>query len=329
MRRREFITLLGGAAAAWPVTAHAQPKRLPVVAFVLSSPPATQMAGSNPVSPPARGFLHGLHELGWIDGRNVIVERLSTEGDPRRAPAILAELLTRGVDVVMLGGARWLHEAGQQATKTIPTVALFAEDPVAAGLIRSLARPGGNLTGVAITTGPEFHGKQLQLLQELAPRISRAAFIAPRGVLEQYRTVAGPAGITVIPVEVNIPEQFAEAFATIGRERIDALMASGAAINYVHYSRIVAFASENRLPATYGNREAVEGGGLMSYGTSLSGAYRQAARLVAKFLEGARPGDIPTEQATTFELVINARTAKALGLVIPQTIMLQADEVIE
>src|SRR5215212_8984632 len=329
MRRREFITLFGGAVAASPLTTHAQPKRLPVVALVLSSPPANQMVGSHPVSPPTRGFLQGLYELGWVDGRNLVVERRSAESDPRRAPAMFAELLTRGVDVIMLGGARWLHEAGQQATRTVPTVALFAEDAVASGLIQSLPQPGGNLTGVAITTGPEFYGKQLQLLRELAPRISSVAFIAPRGVLDQFRAVAVPAGIKVIPVEVNIPEQFAEAFATIRHERIDALMASGAAINYVHYSRIVAFASENRLPASYGNREAVEGGGLMSYGTSLSGAYRQAARLVARFLEGAVLGDIPTEQATTFELLINARTAKAQGLVIPQTLVLQADEVIE
>jgi putative tryptophan/tyrosine transport system substrate-binding protein len=330
MRRREVIIGFGTAtmAGVMPVTAQ-RAKRLPVVGFVLSAPPVIGMTGPDPVNPPARGLVHGLRDLGWIDGRNISIERRSAESDPRRAPAIIDELIARGVDVIMLGGARWLHDAAQAATRTIPTVALFAEDPVVAGLITSLARPGGNLTGVAVTTGPDFHGKQLQILAELVPRITRAAFIAPQGVVKQFLGVAHPAGVMVVPATVDVPEQYTEAFATVVRERADALIASGGAVNYVHHMRIVTFAAEKRLPTIFGDREAVEAGGLAAYGASLSGAYRQAARLVAGFLSGARLGEIPTEQVATFELVINAKTAKALGLTIPPTLLAFATEVLE
>ena len=330
MRRREFITLLGGAAVAGSLPSAAQqPKRLPVVALVFGAAPLAEVVGPDPIAPPARGFVRGLRDLGWIDGRNVVIERRSADGEPQRAPAIFAELLARDVDVIMLGGARWLIDAARAATRTIPTVTVFLDDPVAAGLISNLARPGGNLTGVTLTTGPEFHGKRLQLLTELAPRITRVAFLGVPEVLEQYRGVARPAGVAVIPFQIEVAEQYDEAFATILREGADALMVSSGAVNYVGAKRVVTFAAESRLPAMYASREAVDAGGLMSYGTSVPGVWRQAARLVDRILKGAKPGDVPVEEPTTFELVINARTAKALGLTIPQSLIARADEVIE
>ena len=170
MRRRTFITGLAGATVASPLTAVAQQsKRLPVVGFVLSTTPLAEMIGSDPVEPTVRAFVHGLRDFGWIDGRTVAIERRSAEGDPQRAPAIFAELLARGIDVMMLGAARWHQDAALQATRTIPIVSIFDDDPVAAGLVMSLARPGGNLTGVTYTTGPQLYGKRLQLLAELAP----------------------------------------------------------------------------------------------------------------------------------------------------------------
>ena len=330
MRRREFIALLGGAAAHALPAAAQQQKRLPVVALVfIDIRDVADMAGPDPVFPVARAFVHGLRDLGWIDGRTVVIERHSSGNDPQRAPAIFAGLLARGADVIALGGARWLHEAALAATRTIPIVALFSEDPVAAGRIASLARPGGNLTGVVQATGPEFFAKRLQLLLELAPRATRVAFLAPSGVLEQFRSVAPPGGVTIVPVEIDVATQFDAAFATILRERADALMVGGSAVMYGNAERLVAFAAANRLPAMHAFREAVDGGGLMSYATNVPGIFRQMARLTARFLEGARPGDIPAELPVKFELVINLKTAAALGLAVPPSIMARADEVIE
>ena len=328
MRRREFITLLGGAAFTHALPSAAQPKRLPVVAFVSPSVPLAEIVGADPVYPPARAFVHGLRDLGWIDGRNVIIERRSAEDDPQRAPAIYAELLARGVDVIMPGGSRWMQGAALLATRNIPIIAVFTEDPVAADLIKSLARPGGNLTGVTVAVGPDIQSKRLQLLAEFAPGITRVAFLAPPEVLALLGRIARPAGVTIVPVQVEFVGQYDGAFATILRERADALLAIGS-IHYVYFQRITAFASESRLPAIYGIREAVEAGGLMCYGASVPGAFRQSARLVDRILKGARPEDLPTEQPTAFELVINAKTAQALGLTMPLSIIAQADEVIE
>jgi putative ABC transport system substrate-binding protein len=199
MRRREFITLLTGTAA-WPLAVGAQQlTRMPVVGVVFAATRVAEMLGPNPIALPARGFVHGLRDLGWTDGANIVLDRRSAEGDPERAPSIFAELLARGVDVLMVGGVRWLQNAAQQATRQVPTVTDFSEDPVAAGLIASLARPGGNLTGVTQTTGPEFYSKQLQLLREVAPRMSRAAFLGSRWQLELYRAAVPPTGVAGHP----------------------------------------------------------------------------------------------------------------------------------
>jgi putative tryptophan/tyrosine transport system substrate-binding protein len=324
------MTVLGGAAAARALPAHAQQlKRLPVLGLVGSSAPVVDMDGSNPTSQPILGFVQQLQDLGWIDGRNIHIERRSAEGDPQRASAIFAELLGRGVDVIAVTGALFLQEAAQRATRTIPTVANFAEDPIAAGLIASLARPGGNLTGVTLFTGPEFHSKRLQLLQELAGHISRIAFLATRKTLEHYGSVARPMGATVFPVEVDVAEHFETAFTMIVRKRAEAVMVGGGPLYYNHGARVVAFAAERRLPTIYSHRESVAAGGLMAYGASAVGNFRQMARMIDKILKGAKPADLPVEQPTKFELVINLKTAKELGLPLPPTLLAQADEIVE
>jgi len=328
--RREFTSTLFGAAAVWPLAARAQPAgRRPVVAFIHAVIPPAEMAGTNPISPLARAFVHGLHDLGWIEGQTVLIERRSAEGDPQRAPAIFAELITRGVDVVAMGGSRWLREAALQATRIIPTVLLFDADPVAEGVVPSLARPGGNLTGVMISTGGEFIGKRLQFLRELAPAVARVACIASSEVWESYRRSTAAVDIPLVFAPVDRSEQFDEAFATILRERADALVTEGSPIIYVQRGRIVAFAAERQLPLAANNRESVEEGALMSYGIKASGLFSDLAVYVDRILKGAKPSDLPIQRPTRFELIINARTAKALGLIVPPTLLVIADEIVE
>jgi putative ABC transport system substrate-binding protein len=329
MRRREFVTLIGGAAV-WPLAARAQPApRLPVVAFVHAVIPWTDMVGSDPASPLARAFVHGLRDRGWVEGQTVMIERRSAEGQPQRAPAIFAELMTRGVDVIAMGGSQWLREAAQQATKTIPTVLLFDSDPVTEGVVPSLARPGGNLTGVMVSMGGELIGKRLQLLKQLAPAVARVACIASSEVWELYRRSTATADIPPVFAPVDRSEQFEEAFATILREHADALVTEGSPIIYVQRGRIVTFAAEHRLPFAANNRESVEEGGLMAYGVKASGLFSDLAIYVDQILKGAQASDLPIQRPTRFELIINARTAKTLGLTIPPTLLVIANEVIE
>jgi ABC-type uncharacterized transport system substrate-binding protein len=313
-----------------PLTARAQPaKRLPTIAIVYSVGSIAEMAGVDPLGVNMRAFERGMRDLGWIDGRTVTIDRRSPEGDPQRAAAILAEVVANRPDVIMLGGARWLHEAALRATRTIPIVAPFGEDPVAAGLISSLARPGGNLTGVTRTPGPEFYGKAIEFLREVAPNIRRLAFLAPREAQDAFQEVGQQAGIAIIPISADVSEQLDAAFASIRRERVDALLVPSGPIFLQNARRIAAFAAESKLPGLFGMRQSVEAGGLMSYGPSIMVLYRQMARQVDRILNGARPEDIPTERPTTFELVINAKAAAALGLAIPPTLLVLADEVIE
>ena len=329
MRRRNFITLLGGGVA-WPLVARAQPTpRRPVVGFVHAVIPLAEMTGSNSTSPLARAFVQGLHDLGWIEGQTVVIERRSAEGDPQRAPAIFAELVAGGVDVIAMGGSRWLREAAQKATRTVATVLLFDADPVAEGVVSSLARPGGNLTGVTISTGGEFLGKRLQLLKELAPAVARVACIASNEVWESYRGITAEADVPPVFAPVNRSEQFDEAFAIILRGRADALVTEGSPIIYVQRDRIVAFAAEHQLPLATNNRESVEEGALMSYGVKASGLFSDLAVYVDRILKGARPSDLSIQRPTRFELVINARVGKMLGLTVPRSLLALADDVIE
>ena len=327
--RRMFNALAVTAVAAHACPASAQhPKTLPSVGIVNPTLPIADTLGLDPRSPLMSALVQGLRDLGWVDERTVRLERRSAEGDPTRAAGIFADLLARNVDVIMLGGARWLHDAALQATGTIPIVAVFQDDPVAAGLIGSLARPGRNLTGVTLATGPEFQSKRLQFLIEIAPRTARAAFLAPPEVLRQYREVALPAGVAVIPIPHVVGTRYDEAFAAVLREQGDALMVGGG-VHYGNAQSIADFAAASRLPTIFPWREGVDAGGLMSYGTNVAGVWRQSARLVDRFLKGSKIGDVPVEQPTNFELIVNSKTAKALGLTIPPSILIRADEVIE
>ena len=326
---RRTLLFLGGAAVAVarPATAQ-QPKRLPVVAIV-SSVPLVDLTGADPKNKPTGAFLAGLRSHGWIEGQNIAIERRSVEGKPEHAPAVLRELLTRGVDVIFLGGTGWLHSAALAATQSVPLVALFAGDPVVDGFVTSLARPGGNITGVTRTAGAELYGKWLQLLRDIAPSAVRPAFLASGEIIQSFHRITIPSGLSVLPIRVEVPDGLDAAFATIVREKADSLIVSTGPQFHSRVQRIATFASEQKLPGVYALREVVEVGGLMSYGPSVLAQFRQAASYAHRILNGAKPAELPVEQPTTFELVINARTAKALGLAIPSSLLVQAEEVIE
>jgi putative ABC transport system substrate-binding protein len=270
-----------------------------------------------------------LRELGWIEGRTVNVERRSAEGRPERGQEILAEFIARRVDVIFTAATDWLVDTAHKATRTIPIVAIFNRDPVATGLVAGLARPGGNLTGLTTTTGSELYDKRLQLFKELAPKIGRIAFIGTSLAWEAYRSDSGAAVVPLVFAPVDRAEDFDRAFAIVLQERADALLVSHGPILFNNAPRIVVFAAERRLPAAYPWREATEAGGLMSYGSSAQGLFRQAAGHVDQILRGAKPAELPVAQPTKFELVINLKTAKALGVAVPPTLLARADEMIE
>ena len=321
MRRRDAITLLGATALARALPATAQQLgRPPVVGLVFTT---------DPNGVPAQAFVNRMRDLGWIEGRTVSIERRTAEKDPLRLSAQFAQLRALGAKVNVVAGARWMQETAGHATGDVPVITLFHEDPVAAGLIASLARPGGNITGVTSTTGPELYSKRLQFFAEIAPGPRRIALLGSRNQLEQSREITLAPGLTIIPVQVERAEDYDAAFSAIIKEEARGLMVAAGPINYVNSKRIVTFASNHKLPAIYANREAVEEGGLMSYGPSIPGAFRQMAGMADRLLKGERPGDIPVEQPTLFELVINAGTANRLGFTIPPTMLAVADEVID
>ena len=326
--RRALLALTASAAAVAFCARAQQAGRLPVVGFVLGATPVAEMTGSDPASPVTRAFLHGLRDLGWVEGKTVMIERRSVESDPARAPGIFADLVARGADVIVYTWARGSYDAVNKATRTIPTVVNFGTDPVADGLIASLAHPGGNLTGLTSDTGPEFMAKRLQLLKEMAPGVTRVAFLGQSEYMESYLKHPG-AERPHFFAQVENPVQFDEAFAAITRERVDALNIFTGNVTYAHRGRIVAFAARQRLPAAYPFAEAAREDGLMSYGSNQSSNFRQMAGIVDKILKGARPADLPVERPTKFELVINLKTAKALGIAVPPLVLARADEIIE
>jgi putative ABC transport system substrate-binding protein len=331
MRRRDFVKVICGTAAAWPLAARAQqPPRRPVVAVTYGGPRSADISGPNPAFPPARAFVDTLRNLGWIDGRTVDLESRTAEGRPERAPDIIAEFMARGVDVIVVGATDWLLYAALKATRTVPLIAIFNEDPVALGLVRSLARPGGNLTGVTTAPGRLLVEKRLELLKELAPRVARVAFLGRRPAWESYRSEAGAAVLPLVFAPADSAEELGEAFAAVLRERADALLISHGPVMFYGAPRIAAFAAERLLPAVYPWREAVQAGGLLSYGPVVEGHFRRMAELTDKILKGTKPADMPVEQPTRFETVVNLKTAKALGLKISESfLLLRADEVIE
>jgi ABC-type uncharacterized transport system substrate-binding protein len=275
----------------------------------------------------------GLRDLGYLEGKNIVIEYRWAEGKYDRFPDLAAELVRLKVDVIVTGGTP-ATQAAMRATTTIPIVMMATGDPLRTGLVASLARPGGNVTGTT-QLGAEVAGKRLQILKETVPKLSRVAFLrnpasaAHAPYFNDLQAAARGLRLTVQSVEVQEPNEFEAAFARMTRERPDALIVTGDAIHQLRQAWIVDFAAKRRLPALYQLKDYVEAGGLMSYGASISDNYRRAATYVDKILKGAKPADLPVQQPTKFELVINLKTAKALGLTIPQTLLQRADQVIE
>jgi putative ABC transport system substrate-binding protein len=330
MRRREFITLIG-ASVAWPVAAEAQLK-VHRVALVFTTAPVAEMAGPDPVNPYARAFVRALRALGYVEGQNLILYRRSAEGQLSRYGDIIAELIQLKTEVIQTASFPAVHWA-QAASTTVPIVSVFNFDPVEAGLASSLARPGGNITGHTLSAGPEINGKRIALLKEILPGAARVAYLGtnedwegPSGKI--VRGAAQVLGLTVV-LAAHTSTEYAEAFNLLGRVPVDALFVSDGLYQIGNRRLIVDFARQSRLPDTYAFREAVVLGALMSYGADLLDVIRRSAGYVDKILKGAKPADLPIEQPTKFELVINLKTANALGITVPQTVLGRADEVIE
>ncbi len=323
MRRREFITLVGGAAATWPLAARAQqPSKLPTIGFL-----GADAAGWRPWTD---AFVARLRELGWIEGKAIAIEYRWTEGHPERLAEIAAEFVRRKVDLIVTYG--FAVPALKQATAAIPIVFAIALDPVGGGLVASLARPGGNVTGLSLQD-IDLAGKRLELLHEIVPSLRRLAILtnigSPQGAPEtrEVYAAARKLDLEIAPVEVRRAQDIAPAFEAL--KPTDALYVVADPIFTVNRNQIITLALGARLPATFNARAYVQDGGLMSYGPDFSDQFRRSAELVDKILHGAKPGDIPVEQPTKFELAINLKTAKALGLTVPQTLLVAADEVIE
>jgi putative ABC transport system substrate-binding protein len=326
-----IVTLTLGLLAA-PLAVEAQQAgKVHRVALVFTVSPVSEMAGPDPIHLVARVFLHALRALGYVEGQNLIFERRSAEGKFEQLPEILAELVRLKVDVIVTVGDEMTQRA-MEVTTTVPIVMLGGRNPVELGLVQSLARPGGNVTGLIVTPSPEIEAKRLQLLKEAVPKISRVAFLGtkrdrdtPAG--ESVRAAARRLGITLRLAELT-SDGYALAFAMLTRDRPDALFAAHTPQNFGYRHAIVDFAVKSRLPATHFIREFVDAGGLMSYGDIVSDRAGRAAMYVDKILKGAKPANLPVEQPRKFELFINLKTAKALGLTIPESVLLRADEVI-
>jgi putative ABC transport system substrate-binding protein len=326
LRRREFIALLGGAAAvAWPLVAHAQqPGKLPTIGFLGAAPSIESQR--------VAAFVQRLRGLGWIEGRTVAIEYRWAEGRSERYAENAAEFVRLKVDVIVTS-ATPPTLAAKQATVVIPIVFAAVSDPVGTGLVASLARPGGNVTGLANQIS-DTAGKKLEFLREVVPGLRRLAIMAnvgnPASVLDmgEAQATARALGLEVRTSEIRRAEDILPAFDAL-KDRADALYLSPDPLMNTNRSRINILAVGARLPTMHGGREYVEAGGLMSYGTNLPDQFRRAAEYVDKILRGAKPTDIPVEQPTKFDLIINLTTAKALGLTIPDSFLLRADEVIE
>jgi putative ABC transport system substrate-binding protein len=325
MRRRDFITLIGGAAA-WPLTVRAQsPTKIPRVGLIAGGAPTTEKHIFE-------AFREGLSELGYVEGQSIALEVRWAEGHFDRMPDLVDQLVRLKVDVLVVANSL-AAGAAKNATRTIPIV-MLAGDPVGLGLVTSLARPGGNLTGLSYFN-VELHSKRLQLLTQLVPGLARVAVlknptIAIHAIFwRETKLAAQKLGITIQPIEVRGVEDFEAAFAAARQANAQALVAFDDPLTIGYRSQIVNLAASNRLPAIYGFREFPVDGGLMSYGASFVVLFRRAATYVDKILKGAKPADLPIEQPTKFELVINLKAAKALGLSVPAVLLTQADEVIE
>jgi putative ABC transport system substrate-binding protein len=325
LKRREFITLVGGSAAAWPFAARAQQPAGNIPKIGLLWPGV-----STPPSPRMESFRKGLREQGYVDGRNVVIELRYPREGPQHFPALAADLVRMNVDVICAMGDL-APKLAQQATRTIPIVTI-ADDIVGAGLVTSLSRPGGNITGLTILS-PELSAKRLEVLKSVFPGITRvAALWDPTTGTAQVLVTKNAAqflNVDLQVLEVRRREDLAPAFEAARKERVEALNIFSSPFLSSLYHEIIGLAAETRLPAIYQWREHVEAGGLISYGPNLAEMWRQSAVMVAKVLSGGPPGDMPVEQPDKVELVVNQKTAKALGLELPLPLLIRADDLIE
>jgi putative ABC transport system substrate-binding protein len=325
--------LVTGVLLAAPQLASAQPAQKPHrVAIVLAISPVAEMAGSNPVHPITRAIVHELRALGYVEGRNLILERRSAQGKPDRYSSIIAELLASPLDALVLAGERSLIQAAKAATAGVPIVLINYPTPVEHGFAASLARPGGNITGTTGGTGWENDAKRLALLKEALPAISRVAYLAPKQFWEgpaaaPVQRAAASIGIELLPVE-HLADAEAS-FLAVERQRPAALFVAPSSPAFAQREVLPRLALKARLPSSFGLRQHAQAGGLMSYGVDFAEFNRRIAHYVDKILKGARPGDLPMEQPTKFELVVNLKTAQALGVTITPAVLQRADRVIE
>jgi putative ABC transport system substrate-binding protein len=324
MKRREFITLLGGAAGAWPLVAGAQSERVRTIGYLNPGQPVPQMYAP---------FVEALRQLGWIEGKNLIVDDRYSDNDVERLHQLAAELVRLNVDVIVATGTLG-PLAAKRATTKIPIVMTAAGDPLGTGLVASLARPGGNVTGMSLMA-PDLGGKRLEILKEIVPALSRVAVLwnaanpYPALVYRQTESAAGQLGIEVHSFEVRAAGDLEGALKAAMERGPGALITVEDPLMLTYRNRISEFAAMNRLPSLFGLREYVEAGGLIAYGADLADLNRRAAVYVDKILKGVKPSDLPVQQPTKFQLVINLKTARALNVEIPPTLLARADQVIE
>jgi putative ABC transport system substrate-binding protein len=329
MKRRAFIGLIGGAAATWPFAARAQQPAARVYRVGHLSIPSREQA-----LPFIKAFEEGLRSLGYRIGENVLIEYRFANGEMERLPANAADVVRLGVDIIVATGTNPNTIAAMKATTTIPIVMTSGVDPVSAGLVASLARPGGNVTGLAADTGGEMNGKRFELLKETLPNLSRLGILFnPDTALRTRQTSMGEAaralGLTLVPVEARGLDALEQAFAIMVRERAQAFFVQGDAVLFNYRGRIAEMALSNRLPAASYQKEYADAGFLLTYGVNFLDLHRRSAAFVDKIFKGAKPADLPVEQPTKFDLVVNLKTAKALGLDVPPSLLARADEVIE
>lgn len=332
VRRRDFIGLLGGAAA-WPLSARAQPisqtGKPPHVGILMPGPAAHSAATLTP-------FYHALHDLRYVEGQNLSLEQRNADWKPDRLPSLAGELVDLNVDLIVAWSTP-AARAAKQATNSIPIIAAVMADPVGDGLVANLGRPGGNVTGTTFL-GPELVPKRLQLLRDIVPGLTRVAALlhahaygehTMANIVQDVENSARSLGIQLQLVPTDTPEDITSAFAKMMKERADAFIVMPSPMLFGEHQRIVGLAANNQLPGMYQAREFVDAGGLISYGANLDDLFRQAATYVDKIIKGAKPAELPVERPTKFELVINLKTARGLGLTINRDILLIADDVIE
>jgi putative ABC transport system substrate-binding protein len=327
MRRREFITLLGGTTLAWPLPARAQQPAMPVIGFL-------HVAFPGPYKQHLAAFRQGLKQSGYVEGQNVAIEYRWANNENDRLPELAADLVRQQVALIVAAGGSASALAAKAATSTVPIVLLFGSDPVRLGLIDSLNRPGGNVTGVTFLT-TELMPKRLDLLRELIPQATTLAYLADlrfemgQEMLRDTLAAAGVLGRQIAVMEARSSRDFEPAFATFVERRADALIVGASQLFDSNRDQLVALATRHKMPAIYQGREYVLDGGLMSYGANQIEAFRVGGLYVGQILKGEMPANLPVQQSTKIELVINLKTARTLGLEVPLSMMIRADEVIE